>query len=101
MNSWVRRNTLVATIGAIAFPLAGLAYLASLPAKGSVGLVLIQVVLVVGGAILSIFFLSRLIEQIKAARVGRWIESDEGREWLEGLPDDERAAFHANWERYR
>ena len=101
MNASVRRNTLIATLGAIVLPLAGLAYLASLPGKGSVGLVLIQVVLVIGGALLAIFFLSRLIEQIKAARVGRWIESDEGREWLEGLPEDERAAFFANWERYR
>ena len=101
MKHWFRRNTVIAAIGSIAFPLFALAYIASLPGKGSVGAVLVQVALVIGGLILSILFLSRLIEQMNSARLGRWIESDEGKEWLEALADDEREAFFANWQRLK
>ncbi len=101
MKNWFRRNTLIAALGSILFPLAALAYLASLPGKGSLGAILVQVALVIGGVLLSILFLSRLIEQMNAGRVGRWIESPEGQEWLDGLPEEERAAFFANWERMK
>ncbi len=101
MKTWFRRNTLIAALGSILIPLVGLAYIASLPGKGTLGAVLIQVALVIGGVLLSILFLSRLIEQMNAGRVGRWVESPEGQEWLAGLPEDERAAFFANMERLK
>ena len=45
--------------------------------------------------------LARLIEQMNAGRVGRWLETPEGREWLESLPEEEREAFQERFEDFR
>jgi hypothetical protein len=98
---WFRPKTLIATAGSVILPLLALAYLASIPGKKSVFSVLIQVALVIGGVVLFGLFLARLLEQMNAARVGRWLESTEGREWLESLPEDEREEFQSRFEGFR
>ncbi len=99
--TWFRPKTLLATAGAVILPLLALAYLASVPGKGSVGAVLLQVAIVVIGVALFGLLLARLIEQMNAARVGRWLETPEGREWLESLPEEEREAFEGRFEDFR
>jgi hypothetical protein len=94
-------RTLLATIGAVTLPLLALAYLASRPGKGSVAGVLLQVAIVVIGVILFALMLARVLEQVNASRVGRWLETPEGREWLESLPEDEREAFQGRFESFK
>jgi len=101
VRRWFRARTLVALAGSVALPLVALAYLAARPGKGSAGIVLLQVAIVAAGLVLTGLFLSRLIEQMKAARVARWLESAEGRDWLEALSDEERERFFDNWERWK
>ncbi len=98
---WFRPKTLLATAGAVVLPLAALAYLASIPGKGAAGSVLLQVALVIVGVVGFGLLLARLMEQVNAARVGRWLESPEGREWLDDLPEDEREAFRARFDAFR
>ena len=98
---WFKPQTLLATAGAVILPLLALAYLASIPGKGSAAGVLIQVAIVVLGVILFGLFLARLLEQMNAARVGRWLETPEGREWLESLPEDEREAFEERFDTFK
>jgi hypothetical protein len=99
--SWFRPKTLLATAGAVILPLLALAYIASLPGKGSTAGVLLQVAIVVLGLIAFGLLLARLIEQMNAARVGRWLETPEGREWLESLPEDEREAFESRFDPFK
>ena len=89
------KKTLVALIGAVVFPLAALLYLAALPkgARGSLGVILLQVAIVVGSVFLFAVFLARLVERMNGGRVRRWLESTEGQEWLLAMPEDERADF--------
>jgi hypothetical protein len=98
---WFQPRTLLATAGAIILPLLALAYLASVPGEGSAGLVLLKVALVVVGVIGFGLLLARLVEQMNAARVGRWLETEEGREWLDSLPEDEREAFQERFDAFR
>jgi protein-S-isoprenylcysteine O-methyltransferase Ste14 len=98
---WFQPKTLLATAGAVILPLLVLAYLASLPGKDSAAWVLLKVAIVVLGVVLFGLLLARLVEQMNAARVGRWLETDEGREWLESLPDDEREAFQERFDPFR
>ena len=90
-------KTWIALIGAVAFPLAALFYLAGLPGGGrnSLAAILLQVGLVVASVVLFAVFLAKIVEGMNARRVRRWLDSDEGREWLDALPDDERADFLA------
>ncbi len=90
-------KTLVALIGAVAIPLLMLIYLANLPGggRGSLGAVLLQVAIVIVSVGLFAMFLARLVEQMNARRVRRWLASDEGQEWLADLPEGERAEFLA------
>jgi hypothetical protein len=97
---WFQPKTLLATAGAVILPLLALAYLASMPGMDSVFWVLIKVAIVILGVVLFGLMLARLLEQIKAARVGRWLETDEGREWLSSLPDDERQAFQERFDAF-
>ena len=98
---WFSPKTLIATAGAVVLPIAALAYLASIPGPGSTATVLLKVAIVVAGVVLFGVFLARLIEQMNAARVARWLETPEGREWLESLPDEEREAFQSRFEDFR
>ncbi len=98
---WFQPKTLLATLGAVVLPLLALAYLASLPGKDSAAWVLLKVAIVVLGVILFGLMLARLVEQMNAARVGRWLETDEGREWLKALPEDERQAFQERFDDFR
>ncbi len=98
---WFRPKTLLATAGAVILPLLALAYLASMPGKGSAAAVVLQVAIVVIGVVLFGLLLARLMEQMNARRVGRWLESPEGREWLESLPDEEREAFLGRFEDFK
>lgn len=97
---WFQPKTLLATLGAVILPLAALAYLASMPGNGA-ALVVLKVALVIIGVVGFALLLARLVEQMNAARVGRWLETDEGREWLESLPEDERQAFHERFDTFR
>ncbi len=99
--SWIRPKTLLATAGAVILPLLALAYIASMPGKGSAAAVLLQVAIVVVGVVLFGLLLARLVEQINAARGGRWLETPEGREWLESLPEEEREAFEGRFGDFR
>jgi hypothetical protein len=98
---WFQPKTLLATLGAVIFPLVALAYLASMPGEGSAALVLLKVAIVMIGVVGFGLLLARLIEQVNAARVGRWLETDEGRDWLDALPEDERAAFRERFDAYQ
>ncbi len=98
---WFRTKTLIALAGSVILPLLALAYLASQPGKKSTVGTLLQVAIVVGGLIFFGLLLSRLIEQMNAKRVGRWLESAEGRDWLDSLPEDERVAFQERFEGYK
>jgi hypothetical protein len=95
---WFRPKTLLATAASVIFPLLALAYIASLPGKKSTAAFLIQVALVIGGLIFFMLMLAKVIEQMNAGRVGRWLETTEGREWLESLSEDEREAFLSRFE---
>lgn len=94
-----RFRTLVATAGAFVLPLLALAYLSGLPGEPSVGVIVLKVGLMIGGIVLFGLFLARLVEQMNAARVARWLESPEGKEWVDELPDEEREAFFENYNR--
>ena len=94
-------KTLLATLGAVILPLLALAYIASLPGKGSAAGVLLQVAIVVLGLVGFGLMLARLLEQMNAARVGRWLETSEGREWLESLPEAEREAFEGRFDAFK
>ena len=96
---WFRPTTLIATAGAVILPLAALAYLAMIPGKGWAG-TLLQSAIVVIGVILFGLLLARLIEQMHAARVGRWLKTPEGQSWLESLTDDERTAFEERFDKF-
>ncbi len=96
-----RKKTLIATIGAVVLPLLALVYLSSIPGKKSAAIVVLQGAIVIGGVILFGILLARLIEQLNARRVARWIESDEGQEWLAALPEAEREAFLERFESFR
>jgi hypothetical protein len=98
---WTRPKTLIATVGTLALAFLALGYLASIPEKGSAGAVLLQVAVVAAGVVGFGLFLARLVEQMNAARVGRWLETDEGREWLASLPEAEREAFRGRFDDYR
>ena len=98
---WFKLKTLLATAGAVILPLLALAYLSSIPGKGSAGAILLQVAIVVVGIIVFGLLLARLVEQVNAARVGRWLETIEGREWLESLPEEEREAFEGRFGDFR
>ena len=91
------KRTLIALVGAVAIPLAMLAYLANLPGggRGSLGAILLQVAVVLLSVFLFALFLARLVEQVSARRVRRWLASDEGAAWLRDLPDEERLSFLA------
>jgi uncharacterized membrane protein len=97
---WFQPKTLMATIGAVILPLLALAYLASMPGMDSAFWVLLKGAIVVLGVVLFGLMLARLLEQVKAARVGRWLETDEGSEWIESLPEDERQAFKKKFEEF-
>jgi hypothetical protein len=98
---WFRPKTLIATAGSVILPLLALAYIASIPGKKSTAFVLIQVVIVIGALIFFGLLLARVIEQMNAARVARWLESTEGKEWLESLPEEEREAFQGRFEGFK
>jgi uncharacterized membrane protein YbhN (UPF0104 family) len=98
---WFQPKTLLATLGAVILPLLALAYLASMPGKDSAFWVLLKVAIVILGVVLFGLMLARLVEQVKAARVGRWLETNEGREWLDSLPEDERLAFQERFDAFR
>jgi hypothetical protein len=98
---WFKTQTLLATSGAVILPLLALAYLASVPGWGSAAGVVLQVAIVVGGVVLFGVMLARLVEQMNAARVGRWLESSEGQEWLDSLPEDEREAFESRFDAFK
>ena len=53
------------------------------------------------GVILFGLLLARLVEQMNAARVGRWLETSEGREWLESLSEEEREAFESRFDAFK
>jgi hypothetical protein len=93
-----KTKTLLATIGAVILPLLALAYLASLPGKGSTARVILQVAIIVIAVILFGLLLAKLLEQMNAARVGRWLKSAEGQEWLESLPEEERQVFQSRFD---
>lgn len=95
MIKLLSNKPLVALAGAIAFPGAALLYLAALPDRQrALPLVIaVQVALVIGSVVLFGVFLARVVEQVNARRVRRWLGSSEGREWLAGLPEGERAEF--------
>ena len=88
---------LIALVGAVAFPMAALLYLANTPGggRGSGLAVALQVSIVVLSVVLFAVFLARVVGQVNAGRVRRWLASDEGKMWLDGLPEDERAEFLA------
>jgi hypothetical protein len=98
---WFQPKTLLATAGAVILPLLALAYLASIPGEGSAALVLLKVALVAIGVVSFGLLLARLVEQVNAARVGRWLETEEGREWLNSLPNNEREAFRERFDGFR
>lgn len=98
---WLKPQTLLATAVAVILPLLALAYIASLPRKGSAAWAVLQVAIVAGGVIVFGMLLARLLEQMNAARVHRWLETSEGREWLESLPDDEREAFQSRFDAFK
>ncbi|WP_435008094.1 hypothetical protein P12x_005368 [Tundrisphaera lichenicola] len=101
MIGWFKPKTLIATAGAVLLPLGALAYLASVPGPKSTAVVLLQVGIVIGGVVLFGLMLAKFLEQMNAARVGRWLETPEGREWIEALPDEEREAFLARFEDFK
>ena len=88
-------KTLIALVGAVALPVAGLSYLASLPdrARGSRLAILLNVAIVLVAVVLFALFLGRLVEQRIASRVRNWLDTDEGRTWLDDLPAEERDEF--------
>jgi hypothetical protein len=98
---WFRPTTLIATAGAVVLPIAALAYLASIPGQSSTATVMLKVAIVIAGVVLFALLLARLLEQMNAARVGRWLETPEGREWLESLPSEEREAFQSRFEEFQ
>ncbi len=98
---WFVPKTLLATLASVILPLLALAYLAGIPGKKTTTVVVIQLVLVIGGVIFFGMMLARLVEQVYAARVGRWLKSAEGQEWLESLPEDEREAFESRFDGFR
>jgi hypothetical protein len=98
---WFQPKTLLATSAAVILPLLALAYIASLPGKGSAAAVILQVAIVAVGVVLFGLLLARLMEQINARRVSRWLESEEGREWLEALPENEREAFLSSFDAFK
>jgi hypothetical protein len=98
---WFQPRTLIAAAGAVLLPLAALAYLASIPGPSRAAMVVLKVALVIAGVVLFALFLARLIEQMNAARVGRWLETPEGREWIESLPAEEREAFQSRFDQFR
>jgi hypothetical protein len=95
-----RPSTLIAALGAVAFTFGGLIFLSSKAVEGPAATVL-KPVLAVAGLLAILFFLSRVFDQVRAARVGNWLESEEGRAWLDELPEDERRAFEEQLENYR
>jgi hypothetical protein len=98
---WFSPKTLIATAGAVILPLAALAYLASIPGQGSTATVVLKVGIVIGGVVLFALLLARLMEQMNAARVARWLETPEGREWLESLPAEEREVFQSRLDDFK
>jgi hypothetical protein len=98
---WYRPATLIATAGALVLPVGALIFLESVPGRGSAGAILRQVAIVAVGVVAFALLLARLIEQMNAGRVGRWLESPEGRSWLESLPEEERAAFLERFDDFR
>jgi hypothetical protein len=96
-----RAKTLLATSASVILPLLALAYIASLPDRKSTAAILIQIALVVGGLIFFGLMLSKLLEQMNAGRVARWLETIEGREWLDSLPEEEREAFVSRIEGFK
>ncbi len=93
--SFTPNKTLIALVGAVVFPLAALIYLSGLPngGRGSLAAVLLQVAIVLGSVFLFAVFLAKLVEQINGKRVRRWLDSPEGQDWLDDLPEGERAVF--------
>jgi uncharacterized protein involved in response to NO len=98
---WFQPKTLIATAGAVLLPLAALAYLASIPGKSSTASVMVKVAIVIAGVVLFALLLARVMEQVNAARVARWLETPEGREWLESLPAEEREAFQSRFDDFK
>ena len=94
-------RTLLATVGAVVLPLLALAYISSIVRKGTAGWIVLQVAIVVIGVVLFGLMLARLLEQMNAGRVRRWLETPEGREWIESLPESEREAFQARFDNFR
>ena len=88
---------LIALVGAVAFPMAALLYLANTPGggRGSGLAVALQVSIVVLSVVLFAVFLARVVGQVNAGRVRRWLASDEGKDWLDALPEGERSEFLA------
>jgi hypothetical protein len=98
---WFKPKTLIATAGAVLMPLAALAYLASIPGQSSTATVLLKVAIVIAGVVLFALLLARLMEQMNAGRVARWLETPEGREWIESLPAEEREAFENRFDDFK
>jgi hypothetical protein len=98
---WFKPKTLIATAGAVLMPLAALAYLASIPGQSSTATVLLKVAIVIAGIVLFALLLARLMEQMNAGRVARWLETPEGREWIESLPAEEREAFESRFDDFK
>ena len=98
---WLKPKTLLATASAVILPLLALAYISSFSRKGSAAWVLIQVAIVVIGVVFFGLLLARLLEQMNAGRVNRWLETREGREWLETLSDEEREAFQSRFDAFK
>ena len=95
MRKLLANKTLIALVGAVVGPLGALLYLANTPGggRGSGLAVALQVGLVVSSVILFAVFLAKLVEQMNAGRVRRWLATDEGRDWLADLSEEERAEF--------
>ena len=95
MFKLLSNRPLIALVGAVAFPVAALLALATLPDRQRARPVVIavQVALVIGSVVLFGLFLAKVVEQVNARRVRSWVASSEGQEWLAELPEDERAEF--------
>jgi len=98
---WFQPKTILATLGVVILPLLALAYLAAIPGINSPVWVLVKVGIVILGVVGFGLLLARVVEQMNAARVGRWLETEEGRAWLDELPDDERQAFQERFDAFR
>ncbi len=89
-------KTWIALIGAVAFPLAALLYLAGLPGGGRKSLlaILLQVTLVGASVVLFGIFLAKMVEQLNARRVRSWLNRPRG---ASGSPSSRTGSAPTSW----